>query len=303
MSDKSLNRVAIIGGTHGAELTGAYLVKKFERFPHLVKRSSFETVTLLANPRAFKAGTRYIHKDLNRSFSLEDLNNTNLSTYEDLRAKEIYGLLVNNEKSKVDFIIDLHSTTANMGLTVILGKLWKEPLILNLAAYLTDVNSLVKLFNWSNTQNNSFLRSICPRNIAIEVGSIAHGTLNPWYFEKTEKLILTILDFLELYNQKPVKPTTSQITVFKGKDILDYPRNPNGELEAMIHPNLIAKDYKALNPGDPLFQSFQLSENQTITYQGSSTVFPTFIGEASYQEKGMAMCLADKQEVDLRENL
>lgn len=53
MSDRKLERVAIVGGTHGCELTGAYLVKKFERCPKLIRRETFETVTLLANPRAF----------------------------------------------------------------------------------------------------------------------------------------------------------------------------------------------------------------------------------------------------------
>jgi succinylglutamate desuccinylase len=41
-----INRVAIVGGTHGNEFTGAYLVQKFAQFPDLITRSSFETVTL-----------------------------------------------------------------------------------------------------------------------------------------------------------------------------------------------------------------------------------------------------------------
>ncbi|MGB8689622.1 MAG: succinylglutamate desuccinylase/aspartoacylase family protein, partial [Microcoleus sp.] len=33
-----IKRVAIVGGTHGNELTGIYLVKKFEREPNLIAR-------------------------------------------------------------------------------------------------------------------------------------------------------------------------------------------------------------------------------------------------------------------------
>lgn len=294
-SKLKLNRVAIVGGTHGSELTGAYLIKKFERSPSLVKRPTFEALTLFGNPRAFKAGTRYIERDLNRCFSLKDLNNPSLATYEDIRAKEICGVLGTKENSKVDFVIDLHSTTSNMGLTVILGEK-EDPLILNLAAYLTSINPLVKFFRWSDTQDNSFLRSVCPRSIAIEVGAIPHGVLNPWYFEQTEKLIYTILDFLNSYNTRPLKPSCSTITIFEGIKLVDYPRHQNGELSAMIDPSLVSKDYQPLEPGASLFKTF---EGRTITYKGTSTVYPAFIGEASYQEKGIAMCLTAKHEISL----
>ncbi|WP_339384169.1 succinylglutamate desuccinylase/aspartoacylase family protein [Microcoleus sp. LEGE 07076] len=41
-----IRRVAVVGGTHGNELTGVYLIKKFQQFPDWLKRSSFEVVTL-----------------------------------------------------------------------------------------------------------------------------------------------------------------------------------------------------------------------------------------------------------------
>ncbi len=53
-------RVAIIGGTHGNELTGIYLVKKFEQFPKLLYSHSFECMTILANPQAIATNQRYI---------------------------------------------------------------------------------------------------------------------------------------------------------------------------------------------------------------------------------------------------
>lgn len=59
-----INRVAIVGGTHGNEFTGAYLIQKFAQFPHLIRRPSFETVSLLANPNAFAARRRYLEKDI-----------------------------------------------------------------------------------------------------------------------------------------------------------------------------------------------------------------------------------------------
>jgi aspartoacylase len=90
---RRIDRVVIIGGTHGNELIGAYLIKKFEQFPKMIQRSSFETLTLLANPQAFAECRRYIDKDLNRCFKSEDLENPILSSYEDRRAKEIKKIL------------------------------------------------------------------------------------------------------------------------------------------------------------------------------------------------------------------
>ncbi len=55
-----IRRVAIVGGTHGNELTGVYLVKKFQQFPDLIYRQSLDCTTLLANPRAIAANRRYI---------------------------------------------------------------------------------------------------------------------------------------------------------------------------------------------------------------------------------------------------
>lgn len=44
-------------------------------------------------------------------------------------------------------------------------------------------------------------------------------------------------------------------------------------------------DWEPLNPGDPVFQTF---DGKTIYYQGPGTVYPTFINEAAYYEKQQA---------------
>ncbi|ACK72150.1 Aspartoacylase [Gloeothece citriformis PCC 7424] len=114
MSNTPIKRVMTVGGTHGNELTGVYLVKKFQKYPHIIQRSTFETLTLLANPKAIEVGRRYLETDLNRCFKPQDLQNKNLFKYEQLRAKEIAQYI---QDKQIDFIIDLHRTTANMGLT------------------------------------------------------------------------------------------------------------------------------------------------------------------------------------------
>jgi aspartoacylase len=284
-----IKKVAIVGGTHGNEFTGVYLVKKFNRLPHLIQRSSLEVSTLLANPKAFEANRRYIDRDLNRCFLKSDLENPNLSSYEDRQAKIINQKLGKKSDAKVDFIIDLHTTTANMGLTIILTS--NQPFNLSLAAYLSTINPLVKICLFDSVTESSFLRSICELGCVIEVGAIAQGVLNATLFQQTETLIQSILDYLEAYNQGSSLSVPSELICYRYVEAIDYPRNQQGELQGMIHPHRQFKDYEPLNPGDPMFLTF---DGEAIAYKGKSTVYPIFVSEAAYYEKGIALCLTER---------
>ena len=46
-------------------------------------------------------------------------------------------------------------------------------------------------------------------------------------------------------------------------------------------------------------QSVLTFDGQEILYEGTSTVYPIFINEAAYYEKGIAMCLTQKKTVNL----
>ncbi|MFH7028040.1 MAG: aspartoacylase [Heteroscytonema crispum UTEX LB 1556] len=293
---KQIGRVAIVGGTHGNEFTGAYLIKKFDQFPDLIKRPSFETVTLLANPKAFEATRRYIEKDLNRCFRSSDLQNPTPSSYEEKRAKSIQEILSSKDDKQVDFLLDLHSTTSNMGLTLILVN--SHPFNLKLAAYLSEINPLVRVYRCSfkTVEENPFVNSLCELGFAIELGPIAQGVLNAKLFQKTEELIHTILDYLEKCDRGEIELSNVSLTLYHHLSNVDYPKNEDGTIFGMIHPELQDRDYEALNPGDPMFLTF---DGKTINYEGDSTVYPIFINEAAYYEKGMAMCFTEKQEINI----
>ncbi|MBN3874213.1 aspartoacylase [Nostoc sp. JL33] len=291
-----INRVAIVGGTHGNEFTGAYLIKKFAQFPHLITRPNFETVTLLANPNAFAVGRRYVEKDLNRCFLKQDLEDRTLNSYEQLQAKSIQDILGSNGDKQADFILDLHSTTANMGLTIILVN--NHPLNLKLAAYLSQINPLVRVYRCSfkSVEENPFVNSLCELGFAIEVGPIAQGVLKARLFQQTQELVHTVLDYLEQFNQGEIPSTKETLIVYHHLSNVDYPKKQDGTIFGMIHPELQDKDYQALNPGDPIFLTF---DDQTIVYEGTSTVWPIFINEAAYYEKGIAMCLTQRQQINI----
>jgi succinylglutamate desuccinylase len=290
MQTGSIRRVAIVGGTHGNELTGVYLVDKFDRSPELLQRDSFECLTLIANPQAVTANRRYIDRDLNRSFDNGDLVNLELTSYEEKRAKEIAAQLTN-----VDLIIDLHSSTSNMGLTILPSS--KHPFNLQLAAYLSQLHPDVRICYVGNSNaSDPMLRSLVPLGCTIEVGAVAQGILDADLFKKTELLVCACLDYIDAVNQGKSLPIPANLIVYQTLLSVDYPRNAAGALQAMIHPRLQFQDYQPLHPGDPMFMTFT---GETIPYAGETTVFPIFINEAAYYEKGIAMTLTDRQQLQV----
>jgi N-acyl-aromatic-L-amino acid amidohydrolase len=144
---------------HGNELTGIYLIKKFENLPNLIQRSNFQTVTFIANPKAYEIGKRYLDTDLNRCFLKQDLANSSLSSYEAKRAQQISQIFGKGGSLEADFVIDLHSTTSNMGLTLILRSLQSH--YIEFAAYLQSVKpEIKKLCSLISDTENSHLDSI-----------------------------------------------------------------------------------------------------------------------------------------------
>lgn len=290
-----IQKVAIVGGTHGNELLGVYLVKKWQEFPELLHRESLECVAMISNPAAVAINQRYVDRDLNRCFAANDLANENLTSYEDLRAKEIAMQLGPKEQPLADVIIDLHTTTSNMGISLLPSS--KHPFNLRLAAYLHSLRSDIKIcFGLQHGQDAPMLRSLSPLGYTIEVGPIAQGVLNADLFQSTELLVYEILNYVDALNQGNLLPVPPTVTVYQAVSAIDYPRSATGELQAMIHPQLQFKDYEALHPGQPMFRSFT---GQEILYTGETLVYPVFINEAAYYEKQIALVMTEKQEISL----
>ncbi|MBE9233548.1 aspartoacylase [Cuspidothrix issatschenkoi LEGE 03284] len=288
-----INRVVIVGGNHGNEFTGIYLVKKFHNHPDLVHRSSFETLSLLGNPQAIAARVRYVDKDLNRCFvQLSDEDKP--ANYEELRAQEIQTILKPKIPDIEDVIIDLHTTTSNMGLCIILGN--RHPILLELAAVLNAINPLVKVYLHEQPKGSGFLRSLSDLGFALEVGPVPQSILNAELFQQTEQLIYTSLDYFENYNLGKNLLKNNTLTVYRSIGVIDYPRSEDGEIQGMIHPQLQFRDYEPLYPGDPMFMTFGGEE---IVYKGNDIVYPIFINEAAYYEKGIAMHISQKELIEI----
>lgn len=285
-----IKKVALFGGTHGNEMTGIYLIKKFLKYPDLIKRATFDVFAFLGNPKAIDLRVRYVDTDLNRCFDKRDIDNLNHALYEQLLAKTIYQKL---QQNNIQFLVDLHSTTSAMGLSIILSD--TKPFHLQLVTYLTSIYPNLNVLYYQSERENLLLRSSTELGLTIEVGAVPQGVLDSDLYLKTEQLIYSLLDYLDKYNQKEVPSCSQPLVFYEVFETVDYPRD-RGEITAMIHPNLQCKDYHPLHPGEPLFLTF---EGEVINYQGNDTVYPVFINEAAYYEKGIAMCFTHQREITL----
>jgi succinylglutamate desuccinylase len=266
--------IVVCGGTHGNELTGVYLAKKHG--------------WLLANPAAAAVCRRYVDCDLNRCFSRANLNGKD-TKLENLRAREINALLGGKgEQTAPDLILDLHNTTANMGVTLILSS--NAQALLNISAVIAAEFSDVHIYLQPESREESpYLGTIAKRDICIEAGPQPHGTLNAELFFKVERIVFRFLELAEAWNCE-VLPKANNIETWTEMRSIDYPRDSAGNITAMVHPAMQGKDFCCLKAGMPIFMGF---DGHEILWQGE-TCHPTFINEAAYYEKGIAMSLAKK---------
>lgn len=287
-----MQRIVIVGGTHGNEWGGIYLCKKLEK--NVPLKYPFKIETYLANPGAIARNSRYLEEDLNRQFCSEDLLNHDLTSYEAQRAK-----VIAQDLAGTDWLIDLHNTTSNMGLTLILSRqdALEDVLTRQLCAHLTNIEPRVKIFTTPIPQeNNPYLPSLAQRDLTLEVGPQAHGTLRADLFAKTETLLYACLQYLADWQKGQAKEYKGELEVYEFRQNLDYPRGQDASLAGMIHPDLLGRDFKPLRPGDPLFVTFS---GQVSYFQGPEIVWPVFINEQAYFEKHMAMSLTQKIQVVL----
>lgn len=294
---KKINKVAITGGTHGNELTGVYLINKFKKNPSLVKRDNFETLLMHTNTGAMKQCTRYVEKDLNRTFTIDGLKDPSNDSYEDKLAKEINQIIgpKGSSSPNMDFIIDLHSTTSKMGLSLSIST--EDKLTWQVAGYLKECMPEINIFRWKgDTGDTSFVSSIIPSGFTIEVGSIPQGVLRADMFFETEKMVQHVLDFFELYNANKINKTYTSIEIYENSRLIDFPKGDDGYINAMVHPNLQDNGYYKVTKGSPIFVTL---EGEEIFFQDDETLYALFINEAAYYEKGVAMSLAHKVTIEI----
>jgi len=287
-----IKKLAIVGGTHGNEFTGIYLLKKWQQSPELVARDSFSTEMLFANPAAHQQNKRYVEHDLNRCFSVADLADDSLGSIEQRRAKEINAQLGPKGDPRVDFIIDLHTTTSNMGPTLLITK--KGKFYNQLAAYIKlhmpDAMISCDEDHKSNEQHH-FLSTVALDSVMVEVGPVGQSVLRHDVFEQSEQMTQLILDFVELHNRDQVPQLPQTVEAYRYLDSIKLPLTSDGERAGMVHRDVQNQDFKLIKPGQPIFVTFSGEE---VCYQGDKPVYGSFINEAAYYDNNLAMSFLEK---------
>ena len=335
-----LNNVFIIGGTHGNETNGVYLAKYFMKSPDVTCRSNFQTSVVLSNDAAVKNNSRYVEVDMNRCFLLNDLVSISEKNNNDDNA------VVNNEKllleqkrayhlnkhvlgpkesinPKADMIFDLHNTTANTGVALMLAP--DDIFAHEIAAFLSSIDSSVKICNWTPLKNTlmgdwGLLPTLGRSGMTFEVGPSPWGNLNGKTYDQSRKLLLSALDYIEKHNENillsddgQTNPTIRKkkviVNIHQGIGSIMYPKDENGEINAMVHPDIQDKDFIELKDGNPLFlnldgttEYFYKKNYKFINTQkgdDEEKIFPFFINESAYYEGGVAMVIARRKTIEI----
>jgi aspartoacylase len=293
----SIKQVAIVGGVHGNEFSGIYLLKHYQAHAELINRSSFTTELVWANPEAHYANKRYLHSDLNRQFKTLDLANPTLANYEQSRAKVLNAQLGPKGNARVDLLIDLHNTTSNMGACLILTQ--AGPFYNKLAAYVKMVMPEAIISRDEDdfaAEDHALMCTLGRYGVLVEVGPQPQSVLRQDVLELMDAMTRHILDFVELYNSNTLPELPKQTEAFRYLRSIKLPMNEKGERIGMVHKNVQDNDYQPIHPGDPIFTLFDGSE---ICYDGDTTVYPTFINEAAYYDNNLAMSLNEKVIISL----
>ncbi|KAL2098028.1 hypothetical protein ACEWY4_007235 [Coilia grayii] len=294
----ALRRMAICGGTHGNEMTGVYLVQEMARRQKEEGDKAWPVplVLVLSNPRAMQECRRYIETDLNRCFTSAILSFpiTDSTPYEIRRAHELNALLgPKDSKEAVDVLCDLHNTTANMGVTLIAYSP-NEWICLHIYKYLKGKMTLapVRLFMVNIPKNEAYsLESVGKNGFSLEVGPQPHGVLRADIYNYMKEAIELSVEWIGLFNSG-VMIEGGEVDAYVFHKSIDYPRDPESkQITAAVHPQLQDQDFCCLKSGDPVFLSFS---GETVCYKEEEALYPFFINECAYYEKGIAFHLARK---------
>jgi aspartoacylase len=263
-------KIAVVGGTHGNEPVGVEVIRHLDRRPPAAALHEFKTYW--GNPSAYELQRRFVDCDLNRCFG----KNGRSSGSEAARSRE----LAQEIEGNFDFIIDIHTTTSNMGITAILTQ--TDERTRRAAAYLRSKHPDLILIETIRTDDECcYVCNMAPSGFIFELGPVANNVIR---FDLVMKAYDMVCDLLcwDFEGEQDL----SQVEYYKSYEDIKIPEG------FYIHPDRENQYFVAINPGDPLFINF---EGQTINHKGPEVIFPMFINEAAYQNDRLGMTLSHKR--------
>ena len=285
--------VLVVAGTHGNERNALWLLRQWRLHPQSLNRAGLELAFAQGNPAAIDAGRRYLERDLNRSFQPALLNDPHNQEQEVRRARELLAQWGPKGAHPCPVVFDLHSTTAAMGNSLVVYG--RRPADLALAAGLQGRLGLPVYLHEHDPHQSGYLVEQWPCGLVIEVGPVPQGVVTARICRQTQLALETALALLAEARQGSLR-LPPELVVHRHLRSLDLPRDTNGAACALVHPLRQDRDWHPLHPGDPLFLS---GAGITISWEPQPgdprIVWPVFINEAAYEEKGIALSLSAKE--------
>lgn len=273
-----IKKVIIFGGTHGNEWTGIFAVKKYaEKLSEEFKDLDLHFV--VANPEAYKINKRFKDEDLNRAFQF--LNEDRPDSFEHNRAMELKAMI---DKAPC-FVLDLHTTTSNMGKTVIISH--DQTMNFHVASQLSQKFSDCRVIV-SPDPNKKYLASQSEFGLMIEVGPVANGVINAVVLEDTLQLMREVLRAIST----PTNLTGGSVEIYEEIEDIFYPENENGDVAAYIHKDFQNKDFVPIHGYYTPFRTF---EGEEVNMETKEVLYPIFINEAAYYPTRLAYTLCRKR--------
>jgi aspartoacylase len=289
----SRGAVLVVAGTHGNERNAVHLLNRWRLDPERLRRHGLSVVLSEGNPDAIRAGRRYLERDLNRSFLPELLEDATHQELEVRRARELLARWGPCGSHPCFVALDLHSTTSAMGNSLVVYG--RRPADLSLAAGLQGRLGLPVYLHEADPGQKGYLVERWPCGLVIEVGPVPQGVISAAICRQTEVALETALAVLADARSADLR-LPDRLVIHRHLRSLDVPRDPHGRPLASVHPQLQDRDWRPLRPLDPLFIGL---DGRTEAWEPNpddpATVWPVFINEAAYEEKGIALSLTQRE--------
>ena len=289
------------------------LARHLLKSPSVAQRPSFTTTVVHTNTEAIKRNLRYVEEDLNRCFSLTGLCACGPSL-EARRAVELDALFgpKGSASPAADFLLDLHNTTSSSGVALLMAP--NDALSHAVAAHLQALDPSVRIVEWTRgVADYPMLPSVARSGMTFEVGPVAWGVIDGALYAQSLRLVKAALDYVHAHNLalEAGGPTagrrapsacsaTSRRSTTRATATATSARWCTRRCRAPTSP---------LAPGAPAFLSvdgetalpFVAPEKAAKEAAATGGVlYPFFVNEAAYYEKGCAFMLGVYEEVTVR---
>lgn len=289
--------VLVVAGTHGNERNAPWLLRHWQQQPEALASAGLALELVIGNPAAYASNQRYLDRDLNRCFQPALLADPSTTGLELERARQLLARHGPGGERPCSVVFDLHSTTSAMGnCLVVYGR---RPADLALAAAIQARLGLPVYLHEADAAQRGFLVERWPCGLVIEVGPVPQGVVQATICRQTQLALEAGLAALVEARLGQLRLPDS-LTVHRHLGSLDLPRDGEGRPLACIHPQRQHRDWRAIQPGDPLFLD---PDGRCLTYvppvqaaaAAGSDAVPVFINEAAYGEKGIALSLTQRE--------